>query len=436
MSLWYIAWAYLWNRKITTSLTILSVALAVALISSVLSLREEVRRRFEEESQAFDLVVGPKGSPLQLVLSSVYFMDSATGWTPLEDYEKIKADTDFVKAAYPIALGDTYQGFRLVGTTRDFFDFTWLHPVTNEPTQPFVLQGGEYFDAPMEAVIGSVVARRQNLKVGDTFVSIHGSFDLGDMAEYSHEAHPYTVTGILEPSDSPFDRAIYVDLHSVWDTHSHEEDHADTEHHEDEHAEDEPAANPLDTGEIRAADEKISAVLVQLHSIGHRWQYEEWVNTNTNSMAAIPVQVVQKFFNQFLEPMKAVLLAVGYLVVVISALSILIGLYLSIIQRKRDLAIMRALGASAFEIVGAIIIEAFWVTALGIAGGWVLGQMVTYGLGQYMAREYGMVITPFGITMDEIRAFATVGIVGIVAGILPAWQAYDRDVAHDLADRN
>ncbi|MCF6286797.1 MAG: ABC transporter permease, partial [Candidatus Hydrogenedentes bacterium] len=250
--------------------------------------------------------------------------------------------------------------------------------------------------------------------------SMHGSIEISEeLREFDHADRPFVVVGILETSGTPFDRAIYCDIESIWDAHGagHGEEHSDE------------GAEELDWSN------SVSAILVQLHSPGQRFEYEGWINENTDAMAVVPIQVISDFFQDFLDPIKGLMMGVGYLVVVISALSILIGLYLSIMQRKRDLAIMRALGASSYEIFGAVIIEAFWVTTLGIAVGWLFGNAVTYLLGLILAQEYGLVITPFGLSSEEIRAFATVALVGLVAGILPAWQAYNGDVAHDLADR-
>ena len=151
-------------------------------------------------------------------------------------------------------------------------------------------------------------------------------------------------------------------------------------------------------------------------------------------MAAVPTDEIQTLYNQLLGAAKTVLLTIGYLVVAISALSILIGLYLSILQRRRDLAIMRALGASAYEIVGAVLIEAFWVTLLGIGSGWILGRGLTFALGQYMTERFGMTINAFSYNAEEIGAFATIALVGLIAGIVPAWQAYRTDIARDLAE--
>ena len=419
MSLWRIAWGYLWNRKLTTSLTVLSVALSVGLIYSVLTLREETRKRFEEEGQFFDVVVGAKGSPLQLTLSALYFMDVPTGNIKFSDYEAIKKNED-VAAAYPICMGDTYHGYRIVGTVPELFDYTWTRASTGEKRKPFKLAQGNVFKKSMEAVLGSAVARTEGLKIGDTFIGAHGYIELpAGMAVEDHSKFPYTVAGIMASSGTPNDRAIFCTMDSVWEVHG-------------QHKE----AEPQQEGERhKEASSMVTAVLVSLESPALRFEFVEYVNDTFNAMATRPIEQIAKLYDSILATAKSVLLAVGYLVVAISAISILIGLYLSIIQRKRDLAIMRALGASAYEIVGSVLIEAFLVTALGIVAGWLIGNLVAWAIGLYLQYRYGLTIGIFGmLTTEEMAAFSTVGLVGIVAGIVPAWQAYRTDVARDLAE--
>lgn len=411
MSLWHIAWGYIWNRKLITLLTVMSVALGVALISAVHTLREETKRRFEEEGQAFDIVVGAKGSPLQLVLSSVYFLDAPTGNINYSDYEELLHHED-VRAAFPIGLGDTYRHFRIVGTVPELMHHKWIvDPISGRERVPFQLAEGRFFEKDFEAVVGSVVAQQTGLKIGDTFVGTHGFME-GEHAEY-----PYTVVGILKPGGTPNDRAIFTTLGSVWEVHSGHESH-------DEHPE----------GEEHHEDEKeVTAVLVNLQSPAMRFTFLDYVNREMNVMAAIPVNEIQKLYAQVLATANTVLLSVAYLVVVASALTIMIGLYMSIFQRRRDLAIMRALGASSIDIFGSVILEAFWVTILGIGVGWLLGNTVAWALGMYLTQRIGMVITAFGLSGEMLFSYAVVIIVGLLAGILPARQAYRTDVARDLA---
>lgn len=407
MSLWHIAWGYIWSRKIPTAISIIAVALAVALISSVLTLREETRKRFEEEGQSFDLVVGAKGNPLQLVLSTVYFLDSPTGNIPYEDYERLLAEEDVI-AAFPVGMGDTFRGYRIVGTVRELFEFAWGE------RHAYRLSEGRYFDKPMEAVLGSMVAERMKLKIGDTFVGTHGFVEGGHV----HGSHPYTIVGILERSGSPNDRAIFTDLESVWDVHTHDHGEDDQEH--DDHE------------ELHDPRSEVTAVLVKLASPALRFEYERLINERFNAMAVVPVNEVRKLYDQLLGTAKAVLLAIGYLVVVVSSLTIMLGLYMAILQRKRDLAIMRALGATRGEVFGSILIEALLVTGLGLVVGWVLGAVVCWGLGIYLTKQFGFHVNAVSFSADLITSYSIVLLMGLAAGLLPAIQAYRTGVAENL----
>ncbi len=413
MSLWHIAWNYLWNRWLTTGLTILSVALAVALITAILTLRDETKARFEEEQNAYDIVVGP-GSPLQLTLNAVYFLDRPTGSMSYADYLKIKNHED-VTNAFPVGLGDTVAGYRIVGTEKEMFEYAWENDVTRELRYPFQLADGEFFKGPMQAVVGYQVAKATGLKVGDQFESIHGTIDMGELGEYDHSDSYYTVVGVLKGSGTSNDRAVFVDLRSIWT--AHEMHGAGTEN-----------------GSTGADEDErmVSAVLVDLYSSALRFSFVDWVMHDVKLTAAMPIVQIMRLYNQILGPAIIIMMAIGYVIVVISALSIMIGLYLSIIQRKRDLAIMRALGASAYEIFGAVMIEAFLVTLMGIVSGLLLGKVTAYVLGLYMGSSYGFAINSFAIGEQELGFFAIVALVGLVAGIIPAWQAYRTDVASDL----
>jgi len=447
MSLWKIAWNYLWDRKLTTCLTILSVAISVGLISAILTVLTETRARFEEEQSAYDVVVG-QGSKLQLVLNAVYFLDRPTANIPYSTYLELKEHPD-VTHAFPIQLGDSYKGFRIVGTVREIFDFPWVKSSTKESRYPYRIDTGEFFDGPMQAVLGHQVAQKTGLQIGDHFTGNHGTKDWGVMAAVDHSEDEFTVVGIMKASGTSNDRAIFVNLQSVWDMHDdhdesetagdahtekeadesdahHDEEHQDGEgHHDEDHQDGEGHHDEED-------DREVSAVLIDLYSEVQRFQFIEYVNKEIRLTPAVPVFQILNLYNQILAPAVIIMLAVGYVIVVISALSIMIGLYLAIIQRKRDLAIMRALGATAPEIFGSVLIEAFLVTVMGIGAGWALGKVVALGIGQYMGQAYGLNVGGISTSNQEIGFFAIVSMIGLLAGVVPAWQAYRTDVAKDL----
>lgn len=453
MTIWHIAWNYLWNRKLTTILTIVSVALGVGLITAVLLLRDETERRFVEEGQAFDVAIGAKGSTQQLVLSTVYFIGQPAGNISYESYVQVKNDPQ-VEAAFPIAMGDSFQGYRIVGTTVELFQHDWTNRVTGEPRDTYQLADGRYFEESLEAVIGSEVAASAGLSVGDTFVSTHGLTQFEGVE--AHGDTPYTVVGVMKPSGTPNDRVIFCSLDSIWHVHEHEygtpsltggvsvtelasgavaeATHAEDEAHEAEHGHEE-AEHAHEDEDHEHHDKEVTSVLVVLESPAMRFEFIRRVLTDfPNVVAANPVQEIQDLYNQLLGTARQVLLAIGYLVVIISSISILIGLYLSIIQRKRDLAIMRALGAAAGEIMGAVLIEAFWVTLLGIASGWVVGTGLTYVLSGYLTERFGFAISVFRPSPDMVSAYSAVLLMGMFAGIVPAFQAYRTDIARDLAE--
>ncbi len=431
MTVWHIAWNYLWSRKLTTFLTILSVALGVGLITAVLLMRDETERRFVQEGQSFDVAVGAVGSTQQLVLSSVYFIGQPAGNIPYSTYEKIKQDEEVV-AAFPIGMGDSLQGFRVIGTNRELLEFDWRDRVTGEERNTYKLAEGDYFSKPFEAVLGSTVARETGLKVGDTFASTHGLMDVEGVEK--HKDTPYTVTGILRPSGTPNDRVVFTPLESIWHAHEHEYGTAtltgaapkDVEESEADHAAE---------GEHEDHEHETTAVLIVLDSPAQRFQFIPRIMRETPGVvAADPIREVQRLYDQLLGTARQVLLAIGYLVAVISSISILIGLYLSIVQRRRDLAIMRALGASSGEVFGAVLIEAFWVTLMGIGAGWIVGTGLTYGLGIYLTERIGFSVSAFRPSPDMVTAYSVVLLMGMLAGILPAWQAYRTDITRGLSE--
>ncbi|MCX7011708.1 MAG: ABC transporter permease [Candidatus Sumerlaeota bacterium] len=421
MSLWRIAWRYLWSRPLVTGLTLIGVGLGAALIAGVLTLRRETESAFVNEGASFDLVVGAKGSPLQLVLSTIYHLDAPTGNIDYSILDKLKGDPR-VRAAYPIGLGDNYRGFRIVGTTPDFFSLQKRNPDTSEWRQALRMAQGRPLEKDFEAVVGSLAARRTGLKIGDAFVGAHG-LAAAEVGAEEHAEFPYAVVGILAPNGSANDRAIFTTIGSIWKVHEEKRE----ERKELAAGSEEAAAFE------RPKPREATAILVQLQMPGLRQWMAKEIQQTTSAMAAVPILEMLRLYQQVLSPVQRALLGIAYIVVVASALTILATLYQAAERRRRDIAILRALGAHRREIFALMLLEALFVTLLGVAGGWAAGHLAVNAAGLLLQRQTGMIIGGWTTDPTEFIALAVVAAVGALAGLGPALAAYRRSPAADMA---
>ena len=416
MTLWKMAWRDLWSRALVTVLTLTGIAMGAALISSVLTLRRESEAGFLRESGEFDLVVGAKGSPLQLVLSSIYHLDLPTGNIPYSRYAALRDDPR-IAAAIPLGLGDNYHGYRIVGTDAALFRLEDRHDA-QKPL--FALHEGRFFETNFEAVIGAQVARQTGLKLGDTFVGTHGLVVTPGSSE--HRAFPYRVVGVLASGGGSADRAIYTPLPSVWLIHAQE-----AEVHR------QIAGVATAVGASAASDLEVTAVLLRLKAVGLRLWLAQEIQRRTESMAAIPVNEMLRLYRQVLGPMQRLLLAVAALVVVVSSLSMTATLYQAAERRRRDLAVLRALGAHPREIFALVVLEALLLTLLGLATGWLLGHGGLALAGPSVRDSLGVQLAPWTTDHLEGLAFGAVALGGLLAGLLPAALSYRREPANDLS---
>jgi putative ABC transport system permease protein len=414
MSLWRMAWRYLWGRTFVTALTLTGIALGAALISSVLTLKRESQTGFLRESGQFDLVVGAKGSPLQLVLSSIYHLDLPTGNIPYSRFEALKNDPRGA-SAIPLGLGDNYRGYRIVGTETNMFQ---LQDRKNKATTLIKLKEGRLFERDFEAVVGAQVAEQTGLKLGDMMVGSHGLIASPGSAE--HKAFPYKVVGILARSGTSNDRAVFITLASVWHIHDKEE------------AQHKKAAGVVVGEGPPTSEREVTSVLIRLRTVGLRLLIADEIQKNTEAMAAIPVNEMLRLYQQVLGPMQHVLLAVAALVVVVSTLSITATLYLSAERRRRDLAILRALGAHRREIFALVIMESFLLTLLGLMFGWFIGHGLLALAAPLVRDNLGIGVSPWMTDGEELIALGFVAAGGLIAGLFPAALAYRREPANDL----
>jgi putative ABC transport system permease protein len=386
------------QHALSTAITALSIALATGLWLAVWVVRSQAQGTFTSAGAGFDAVLGARGSGLQLVLNAVFHLEASPGNLPFSDYEEIRNDPR-VALAIPLAVGDNYRGYRLVGTTPELFERAEYLPGRRFAAGP----GGRFFDAlRREAVVGSFAARRLGLRVGDTFHPFHGLiFD-----ERSQHSETYVVVGILEPSNTPADRVIWIPLAGLQQMSGHD-----------------PKA---------ATD--VSAVLVKLRSPIAGRQMETLYNKQGNRLTfAWPIgTIIAQLFDK-IAWFEKVLALVSYLVALVAAGSVLASIYNSMNERRREIAILRALGARRATIFSTVVLEAVSIATLGVIAGLVVYAVLMSVVAGIVRAETGVVLNPFAPSTIMLWAPAAMLGLGALAGVVPALKAYRTDVAANLA---
>lgn len=454
MSLWKIAWKSIQQRSLASALTGLSMALGVALVAAVLVIHGVLDRSFRRGAQGYDLIVGPKGSPLQLVLSTVYHMGDPVGKMPYDAYRRLleqrfhlpDGSVVGLKKAVPMALSSDDRGFAVVGTRPEFFD----PEMEYQPGQhyEFNRDGGQGRNMDIagvqEAVVGPTVARKQGIRLGDTFRLRHGSY-----ADQDHL--PFTVVGIFAPTGTPNDRAVFVNLEGFFKMHQHGRHHGEAS--EDEHAGEKPspsAAAPAGHAAVKgdAADshadheeheehhEKfISAVLVCLDETRPEvlMAVPRLINDMPGMQAVHPAKEISDLLDGMVGNVQLVLLILAVLVVVVAGISILVSIYNSMNDRRHEIAIMRALGASRLTVMLVILMESILLSLGGGAVGLVLAHGLVGLLGPLISDQTGVVVSALHFQATELFLIPLLIVVASVVGYWPAVVAYRTDVAKALA---
>jgi putative ABC transport system permease protein len=409
------AWRYLWARPLAALLNVLLLSLGLGSITFLLLVSQHVERAFDRDLAGIDLVVGAKGSPMQLILSGVLHLDVPPGNVPLAAVEGLKKNP-LVAEVIPISLGDNFQGYRIVGTTTAYI----AHYQAK-------LSQGRLWDAPMQVVLGATVARTLALQVGHTFVGSHG---LG-AGGHSHGDTAYTVIGILTPTGSVIDRLIVTDSASVWRVHEavkpHDDGDAD-EHHDAADADHTPhSAQPEIAREVTMA-------LLRYRSPLAAMSLPRWVNTTTEMQAASPALEVTRLLHM-LGLGTDVLRAFAGLLLFTAGLSVFIALWNAVRERRADLALLRMLGAPASRIAMLLLTEALWLGLLSSLIGLALGQVFVLVLAWVLGLDHTLLsagmLWPASLAVVPVLAV----VVAVGAALLPAWDAYRSDVLQLLQSR-
>lgn len=448
MNLLKLSWKNLTNKPLAMLLSIVLFALGVGLISLLFLLDNQLQKNFEKNLAGIDLVIGAKGSPLQLILSSMYHIDAPTGNVSLKEIRPfLNPRHPLIETAIPLSMGDSYKGYRILGTETKILDF---YEVT--------LAEGALWEKNFEATIGAGIAKELGLNIGDEFASSHGFMDDDDFA---HD-HNFKVVGILEPSGTVLDQLILCTTQSFWIVHDHEmeaeapveeeEDHDGHEHAEGEdhdhegheHAEGEehePEEGAPDEHEgipdalIEEPDDKeITSLLIKFK--GRNFQalnMQRSINENTDLQAATPAIEINRLFS-LMDTGEQALRVLAIVIIFVSGLSIFISLYSSLKDRQYELALMRVMGATPNTLFALIVLEGLLLALLGF----IVGIFLSHGGMQLFAgamqEAYRYTFSGLEFLREELYLFFGALGIGLVAAIIPAIRAARTDISETLSE--
>ncbi len=445
-----IAFKNLLHKPLYAVLCWLLLACSTAVLLVLISLNRQSREQLEKQIDGIDMVLGAKGSPLQLILSSVYNLDAPTGNISLAEARRFMQHP-LVESAIPLSLGDSYHGYRIIGTTPAYLEKYQAKPAA-----------GRVFSKPMEAVIGATVARRTGLAIGQTFAGTHGLGEKGHV----HEEHAYIVTGILPVTGLSLDQLILTPLESVWaihetakhhrDEHDHEAGEKEAEHdhekeaaagvtsqnedhhgHDDHQQPDSGAGTPLMAiQQMAGADpgQQITAVLIRFRSPLAQLQLPRIINENTNMQAAVPAIEVNRL-QSLLGAGTEILRILGWLLAALAACSIFVMLVQGTHERRYELALMRSMGCGRLKLLGLVLSEAAMLALAGIAGGFLLSRAALFLLQQEIFTQYHLDFSKaWKIAGADLYTAAAILAACLLAALFPAIRAFRLNISKTLAN--
>jgi putative ABC transport system permease protein len=425
-----LAWKNIWFKPLNTILSILLLTASVAIITVLILVEKQFEEKYQSNLDGVDLVLGAQGSPLQLVLSSVYQVDDPTGNISY-DSVKVWMQHPYVKKAIPLAYGDNYVGFKIVGTTPDYL----------EKYQAKIAEG-KVFEHNFEVVVGADVAEKLNLKLGDTFKGTHGSAAEGEV----HDHGEYSVVGIASKTGKVIDNLILSNIPTVWQMH-HEEGHEEVAEnpahgepghvHEDE-AHVHSAECNHDTHEtdmtIDEPNMEITSVLIEFKNKMGVFMWPNIIAQNTKMQAALPTYQMNRLFDMFGVGLNALkYLAFG--IMLISGISIFIALFNTLKERKAEFALLRVNGAKKHQLLLVVVLESILLCMVGYLFGTILGRVGIVLLSKASESDFKLGFDPMEIIWEkEGLLFGLTLLIGFLAALIPAIKAYTINISKTLAN--
>jgi putative ABC transport system permease protein len=405
MNVFKIAYKNLFDKPLSSCLSVLLMALGIGIISLLVLLGQQLEDKFKNNIKGVDMVIGAKGSPLQLILASIYQIDSPTGNISLEEANQITRNP-LVKETIPLSMGDSYSGYRIVGSTAKYLNH--FEAKTTE---------GRFFEAPLECVVGIKTAQNLGLTVGASFVGTHGY----DQEGHAHEEQKYKVVGILGTTNSVLDQLIVTPLESVWAVH---EEHEGEHHNEEgeEHHHDEP----------QAPKREITAMLVKFRNPMGMLAIPRNINANTTMQAALPSIEINRLFDLMGLGISTLQL-IALVIIIVSGLSVFVSLYNSLKERKYEMALMLSMGATRAKLFVMLLLEGLMIALLGYVLGIFLSRLALFVLGKSADKNFHQSFDVLSLHPLEISLFLAAIAIGVLAAALPSLSIYKINISRTLA---
>lgn len=415
MAIFSLAWRSLLNRRFTALLTVMSIALSVALLVGVERLRTEARSSFANTLSGTDLIVGARSGPVQLLLYAVFRIGDATNNISWQSYQDVAAHPK-VAWTVPISLGDSHRGFRVLGTTAAYFEH-----YRYARDRRLVVAEGQRFDDLYDAVLGAEVADRLGYQVGDSIVVAHGA---SDVSFARHDDKPFRVAGILARTGTPVDRTVHVGLEAI------EAIHVDWQ-----------SGAPIPGMSVSAdrtrhmdlTPKAITAVLVGLKSKIATFKVQRFINDYPEEplSAILPGVALSQLWN-LIGIAENALLIVSAFVVVVGLFGMLTALLTSLNERRREMAILRSVGARPGHVFALIMGEAGFLTLLGVLSGLALLYALMLAGQPIIENRFGIFIAIGGLSSYEWILLGVVVAAGFLVGSIPSYRAYRLSLADGL----
>jgi putative ABC transport system permease protein len=418
-----LAWKNIWFKPLNTVLSVILLTSSVAIITTLILVEKQFEEKFSSNIENVDLVLGAQGSPLQLILSSVYQVDTPTGNISF-DSAKVWMNHPFVEKAIPLAFGDNYRGYKILGTTTDYLAKYKAKVVD-----------GVLFEKNFEVVVGAEIAQKLNLKVGDEFYGSHGDAEEGEV----HDDYAYKIVGIASKTGKVVDNLIVCTIPTVWQMHhEHEENpahgeeghiHVEGEHDHDHDHEHEEADLTIDEPNM-----EITAVLLKIRNQMAKLTWQRVIPQNTKMQAVSPAFEVNRLFGLFGIGVTA-LQYLAYGIMLISGISIFIALYTTLKEREGEFALLRVNGARRFQLLQIVMIESLLLCVIGFVFGSLLGRVALSMLSNASEADFKMSFDPYTfLWQKEGVLFVVTLLVGCIAALIPAIKAYRLNISKTLAN--